>query len=223
MIGWDQFFRGKVAIDWNHLQHRYACRHSKVQQSKNWLTWLIRYMSSQFHTLWISRNKDRHGHDSKSQYQLKLEQARREVAALYALRDQVLPQDHELFCASLESHLTQPLSQLHGWLTLNKPLIQMSVRQARAAYLAKTPRLDSFFKRLPPLRSCQPGRHPSSFPQRKCRSLRMTQFATTITRKTSRTISKSHLNASVAIQLSSSSQKSKPRQRYLFDFFPNHP
>ena len=120
-IGWDQFLRGKLATDWNRLQHRYARKNSKVEQSKNWLSWLIRYMASQFHSLWISRNKDRHGHDTAAQHQSKLAQARREISSLYSHRDHVLPHDRDLFCASLEAHLLQPLSQLHSWLALNKP------------------------------------------------------------------------------------------------------
>ena len=60
-------------MDWSHL--------AKVEQSKNWLPWLIRYMASQFNTLWISRNKDRHSHDTGAQHQSKLAQARRDITS----------------------------------------------------------------------------------------------------------------------------------------------
>ena len=114
-IGWDQFLRGKLAMDWNHLQYRYAYKNAKVEQSENWLPWLIRYMSSQFHTLWISRNKDRHGHDTAAQHQSKLAQAHQDITSLYSHQDHVLSQDRDLFCASLEVHLLQPLSQRLSW------------------------------------------------------------------------------------------------------------
>ena len=110
-------------------------------------------MASQMHALWISRNKDHHGHDTNAQYKSKLDQTRREVSSLYVHIDQVLPQDSSLFCSSLDTQLLQPLSQLQRWLTLNKPLIFMSVRQAKDMALKGTLHLDTFFVKVPPTRS----------------------------------------------------------------------
>jgi exonuclease III len=221
-IGWDHFFRGKLSPDWAHLQYIYACRHNKLEPSKYWTTWLIKYMASQAHNLWLSRNRDRHGHDSAEQYQAKLTQVRRDVTDMYSHLDHVLPDDRELFGASLESHLTQPLSQLQSWLMVNKPLILMSVRQAKDKSLAKTPPLTRFFKTDPKSRS-QNSRARSAKPLKQYRASRMTQFATSILQRRS-TLPKP--NPDPPDPLSSSPPPSpppRPIQRYLFDFFPNHP
>ena len=75
-IGWDHFFRGKWAMHWTTLQYRYAVKHSLLDKSRNWHTWLIKYMATQAFNLWSLRNKKRHGFDSTTQYQAQLEQAR---------------------------------------------------------------------------------------------------------------------------------------------------
>ena len=149
----------------------------------------------------------------------KLSQAQRDIASLYSHRGHVLPQDRDLFCASLEAHLLQPLSQLNSWLVLNKPLILMSVRQAKDASSALTPRLHSFYRKLPPSRShiIHRGRHRSP---RTYRTQRMTQFATRITRPSF------HVTHPRKCSTNSNPPPippARPRQRYLFDFFPNHP
>jgi hypothetical protein len=220
-IGWDHFFRGKLSDDWNRLQYKYACRYSKLEQSKNWIPWLIKYMATQAHNLWLSRNRDRHGHDSASQYHSKMAQARRDVTALYSHIDTVLPQDRDLFCASLELHLLQPLSQLQSWLSLNQPMILSSVRQAKDRSIAKTPRLSRFFTVLQKKKSSikKPPDPPPARP-RVFHPSRMTRFATSVTKR------RSSLPAPVPSS-QPLSQISPPhpriRQRYLFQFFPNHP
>jgi exonuclease III len=220
-IGWDQFLRGKLSEDWNRLQHRYACRHSKNEQSKNWLQWLVRYMASQLYNLWLSRNRDRHGHDSASQYQAKLLQTRRDITEMYSFLDKVLPHDRDLFCSSLDAHLIQPLSQLKGWLAVNKPLILMSVRQAKDQSVAKTPRLTRFFKPSQPSKSFR-GQARHRPPTKNFHPTRMTQFAKSITRRRSK-LPPPKPPPDASASSPPPSPPLKPRQRYLFDFFPNHP
>ena len=74
-----------------------------------------------------------------------LEQARRDVLALYSLQDRVLLVNNTvLFCKSLEDHLAQPLGDLQNWLVINKALILQSVRNA---FCINTHPIQRFFTR----------------------------------------------------------------------------
>lgn len=215
-IGWDHFLRGKFSSEWSRLQFKFAVRHNKVEESKNWLNWLIKYMSMQSHNLWCSRNSKRHGSDRASTRSSKLAQARRDVSALYELRDKVLPNDRVLFCASLEIHLLQPLTQLQNWLIINKELIRLSVRTAAAQAKAKTKPLRSFFPSLG-RKQLTKKRHPSR-PTARSRLIpsRVTAFF-------SLRPPRARVRTTTGSPTPPSSSAPRPRQRYLFDFFPNHP
>ena len=217
LIGWDHFLRGKMDSEWSRLQYKYASQFNLVEASKNWQQWLIKYMATQSYNLWCSRNRLRHGTDIASSCQSKLIQARRDVSALYALQDNVLPQDRDLFCASLEIHLLQPVSQLLNWLSVNKDLIHLSIRTAIAQSKARTRPIKSFFRPLaPPRRSVilQPKQPALS---RSLAVTRLTRFFATTSRQTLST------SAPPGRHPVSATTIPRPRQRYLLDFFPNHP
>lgn len=214
-IGWDHFLRGKLAYEWSEIQTRYAKRYSLTKPSRNWQIWLIKYMATQSQSLWLDRNRSRHGVDGPMAYASQLAQAQRDVTALYELQDKVLPQDRELFCASLELHLLQSLSHLRGWLSVNKELIVLSVRTAASNSRAHTPRITRYF---PKFVRPRPAKHrkKQSKPPRTYHPSRLTKFFTS-TAKTCSTIRQA-VNPPPP-----PSSFSRPRQRYLFDFFPNHP
>lgn len=175
-------------------------------------------MAAQSHSLWCSRNRCPHGSDPSSNRQTQLTQARRDVSALYELQDRVLPGGHDLFCASLEVHLLQPLTHLRHWLVINKDLILHSVRTATAQAKSKTKPIRTFFsslgRRPPP-----PHRLPkASTPKPSLLPLRITHFFPVLSTKPRRSLS--HAPAS---SKPPSASFSRPLQRYLFDFFPNHP
>ena len=44
-IGWDHFIRGKCSQQWTVVQFKYAVRHNLVDQSMNWINWLIKYIN----------------------------------------------------------------------------------------------------------------------------------------------------------------------------------
>ena len=115
---------------WQRLQFKYASRHGLVGKSKNWQTWLIKYIVNQAHALWGMRNRKRHGEDKRATYRASLDQARRDVTAMYSLQSRVLTRDRDLFGTSLDRHLQQPLSQLLNWLSVNKELILMGSQSA---------------------------------------------------------------------------------------------
>ena len=177
-IGWDHFLRGKLARGWTHLQYVYASKHSLLDASKHWHTWLIRYMATQSFQIWDSRNKARHGSDSTSSTKSELAQVHRDITALYELRDQVLPQDRDLFCASLDVHLTRPLAALRGWLAINRDLIRFSVRTANLQAKSGTKPISTFFSSIRRCKGPIRTKKQSPRPHRFFRPSRVTRFFT---------------------------------------------
>ena len=216
-IGWDHFFRGKLSSEWATLQSQYADRHPSHPSSKNWQTLLIRYMATQSHSIWLLRNKSRHGHDAPTRHRQALALAHSAVRSLYQLRDQVLAQDRDLFCSSLDTHLQQPLGQLQGWLSLNKTLIQSSVRAARRKAQANTRPLRAFFPQSTATKSRKktPNSKNPSVPT--FRPSRVTQFFSILPRRDT------PLTSIREQPPPSQSRPPRPRQRYLHDFFSDHP
>ena len=213
-IGWDHFIRGKCSRQWNEVQFKYAVRHNLVDKSKNWLNWLIKYMANQVFNLWSLRNRRRHGTDRQTQHQARLEQARRDVAALYVLQSRVLVQDRDLFCNSLDEHLTHSLSHLKNWLAINKPLILQSVRTAKAQSKLHTHPIRRFFAPNGKVRSSKTTGSIGIQVHKTTKPSLMTRFFPRILR---------HASGPRRQSRRDDRDKSRPSQRYLFDFFPNHP
>jgi predicted nucleic acid-binding OB-fold protein len=79
-----------------------------------------------------------HGRDHITKYQKTTEQIHREITLLYECRDKVQHHDHQLFYDDLTQHLREPLNHLQAWISLNKALILLSVRQSSNQARSKT-------------------------------------------------------------------------------------
>ena len=121
----------------------YASKYKLHDLSDQWIPKLIRLMATATHRLWKQCNSSRHGQTNASQTQANTIQAQRDVTALYSFCNSVLQQDQVLFYVSLDLHLLEPLSRLRAWLTINKRLIEYSVRAARTQAKLKTKNIKS--------------------------------------------------------------------------------
>jgi hypothetical protein len=139
-IGWNNLLRGKFSEDWRYLQDQYCHSHhiQMTHKQRQWLTKLLRTMWIRIHDLWTNRNEDRHGRNSKAQFQASHHQAQRTIRALYLLREKVLSEDRDIFYSDLENHLQQPLRELSAWITAHQGLIAYSVRVANLAARSNT-------------------------------------------------------------------------------------
>ena len=79
------------------------------------------------------RNDTLHGIDQSSIEVARLEKAQRETAALYTVKDCVLPRDNDLFYNSIAEHYEQETTSrgLRQWLHTWKPTILQSVKEAK--------------------------------------------------------------------------------------------
>jgi hypothetical protein len=200
-------------------------KYNLLKESEGWLNKLIRCMANASFELWTSRNECKHGRDNSKKYQASLVQSHRDIKALYLLRNKVLPHDCELFRPTLEEHLSDTLPQLKSWILHNKKLIEFSVRKAQAESKSQTKCIQTYFKpkanrQKKKERRPKPTQTP---PQRPLRTTRITNHF--------------QMNPTSPSQLPCIPEQrpiptitdriihvcSRLHQRYLADFFPDHP
>jgi hypothetical protein len=109
-------------------------------------------MWNRIHTLWLSRNDDRHSRTSKAKTQASHQEAQRTIHSLYLLKDLVLSEDRDLFYDDVTAHPQQPLRELNAWVTTHQGLIAYSVRVAKLAARSNTKPITKHFVHLQPRR-----------------------------------------------------------------------
>ena len=133
--GWEQLFFGRFVLEWAELQEDYLSTlpsRSKYHSGTTWVSGVNQIIWNLVYKTWENRNAAQHGVDAASREIALAEMARKETAALYEVRDRVLPRDYELFYSSLEEHhLQEPTSRgLNQWLTTWQPVIRQSIKTA---------------------------------------------------------------------------------------------
>ena len=100
---------------------------------------------------WETRNDAQHGVDAVTREIALVTMARKQTAAMYEIRHDVLPRDHSLFYSNLdEHHQREPTSRgLTQWLSTWQPVILQSVKEAvRLGIQGMTP-ITQYFPALP--------------------------------------------------------------------------
>mmetsp|Transcript_32276 Transcript_32276/g.48152 ORF Transcript_32276/g.48152 Transcript_32276/m.48152 type:complete len:192 (-) Transcript_32276:208-783(-) len=136
---------------------------------EHWVRTLIKLIWEQCHTIWLTRKKDRHGHDKASSAQISADQTCRKIAALYLLRDHVEDSVKDIFHQDLNKHLEDHPTELRNWLTIYKPVIMKSSRSVKQAAKANTRQLSAYFEKITRIRPTRkpPNRPPRPKPPRK--------------------------------------------------------
>jgi hypothetical protein len=114
-VGWNQLLYGRFVTDWIALQEEFlkSCpRRKKKQSGSTWVSGIVSIIWKNIYSEWENRNKARHGHDKTTKETALIEQAQRETAELYAIREE-LPQEHrDVFYETLEEHFEQEQSSI---------------------------------------------------------------------------------------------------------------
>jgi hypothetical protein len=220
---WDHFIRGKVSKEWNQVQYQHAKCYGMVKQSEGWMLGLIKLMANSSFQLWELRNQCRHGHDNATRQQSMHDQAHREIRCLYQLKNLTLPQDLNLFCHSVDEHLTETVPQLRTWIIHNKKLILHSVRVAKAQAKLHTHRIQRFFPQQGVCQSTTAQNHSTTAPRRHRITCISTYFTTlprtSIRQQALQTVAEDNaliLNAPLRHII-------RRRQLNIPDLFPDHP
>jgi hypothetical protein len=154
--GWEQLFFGRFVLEWSELQEDFLATlptRSKYHSGMTWVSGVHQIIWKHVYKTWENRNAAQHGVDAASREIALAEMAMRETAALYDVRDQVLPRDYELFYSSLdEHHLQEPTSRgLNQWLTTWQPVIHLSIKTATKLGTRGLASIRQYIRPLPPI------------------------------------------------------------------------
>ena len=130
-IGQEQLFLGRFSSQWAHLQDAYLQRvslSSPFFSGTRIITATINIIWLHVYNLWLRRNQDLHGDSPETIETADYAQAKREVLALYALKDKVQASDVILFYDTPELHFSIDTTSLalRHWLNTWRPVILRS-------------------------------------------------------------------------------------------------
>ena len=131
IIGWSNAFRGRLSLQWNTLHRSQRLTGRPLDLSTPWTTQIATRLLSFHHTTWIARNGVRHGTDPESSRAAKRSDLHHVITKLYEARDQVHPDDLDIFQSPLEELLERPTSHLRRWVSTWRPVIDASCLRAR--------------------------------------------------------------------------------------------
>jgi exonuclease III len=150
-IGWPQIFNGRMSLKWQTLQQEYLTRTGNLSKNRTghqWTKAIITHTWDQWMELWEERNRICHGIDNIHRHNLQSEQAKAELEAIYANRDNMLPQDRDLLFSSLAEHMHQKgnLQTLRNWLNLHRDLFKASITEAQRRSVQGVHSITSYFR-----------------------------------------------------------------------------
>mmetsp|Transcript_6236 Transcript_6236/g.17580 ORF Transcript_6236/g.17580 Transcript_6236/m.17580 type:complete len:210 (-) Transcript_6236:28-657(-) len=159
-LGWQQLFFGRFVKSWRHLQeqHLHTVPHRKSHhKGTTWVTGITKILWTHVHNNWTLRNDARHGHDQETKEQKCIEQAQREIVAIYSTRTEVMPRDRACFYPSTDTHFTHETTsrQLRQWINTWQPLFLLSIKEARRTHTTQFP----CYRFLPKATALPPTKH----------------------------------------------------------------
>ena len=118
-IGLDQLILGRFSLLWSTHQDSFSASSPDTAISgPRFVTGTIKIVWAHTYKLWLTRNEALHGSTPQTHETAAYDQAKCEVAALYAIRHTVLPRDASLFYDSLDTHFSIDTTSvaLRSWL-----------------------------------------------------------------------------------------------------------
>ena len=151
-IGWDQLVFGRFASDWRvlHTEQLNDIKNTEKHNSgKTWITFVTAIIWKHTFVNWEVRNGMQHGIDFTSREKVLIEQAKRETEALYEIKNQVAPNNQELYYHSVEHHYEQePTARgLRQWINTWKPVLLKSAQTAATKGINGIRSISTYFQR----------------------------------------------------------------------------
>jgi hypothetical protein len=155
-IGWKQLLLGRFSVKWLEYQAQHL-RINKIpftnfNHGPVWLSTLIIRIWNHCYTLWESRNKAKHGHDTETERAALLAQVQQRMAVMYELKNRCFPSDRlKWFHSSLEEHITKEphLYQQQAWLETYEPMIRRTIHERDRVIQQRLHTIDEYFPPLP--------------------------------------------------------------------------
>ena len=140
-LGWINFLRGFVTIEWTSVEQS----SSKFHPAKPTILSCLPTLWSSIFQIWSFRCDQRHSKSLQHHESELRRQALLQVTNLYSLRQRVLPTDRHIFYSDMSAHLTESTSNLQAWLANHQPYLHQSVLQAQQQHITHTRSISSYF------------------------------------------------------------------------------
>ena len=138
-------------LEWAELQEEFLAslpKRSKYHSGKTWVSSINQIIWKHVYEAWLAKND---AVDAATREVALATMARKQTAALYKIRADVLPRDHSLFYSNIdEHHNREPTSRgLNQWLITWQPVILQSVKEAARLGTRGMASLRQYFPALP--------------------------------------------------------------------------
>ena len=147
LIGWRQFFQGKISVDWLALQGTKQLDNGNKLAEHIWGANIVEHTLKSMSELWKQRNEDVHGKTASDQTKKKREALGHRIRVLHEYRDKCRPSDQYLFHENVDKFIKEaPISHLANYLKSNKKAIQNSMKQAAKGAVRGTTSIMQYFQ-----------------------------------------------------------------------------
>jgi len=153
-IGWDNLMFGRVATEWQNLQHQYYRSISSRRSAERWAADITYHLLQFSHALWMARNRFLHERDEQGLLLAEGQNLTDAITQSYLRgRRALLPADYHLLeTRSLEQLLKQQPSEKYTWLGA----IRLAHRLAKDTRGTEQARLRESMRRYLNGQGCQP-------------------------------------------------------------------
>jgi hypothetical protein len=134
-IGWPQLLLGRWSQQWSRSQSAYISGSTTPPTFSNhgpmWASILIRVIWKHCYQEWLTRNEARHGKDQAAQTPIRIRNAKRQIRALYMLRNKCLADgQRKFFYQDIDTHFTREphIHSLETWIITFEPMIRSQVK-----------------------------------------------------------------------------------------------
>jgi hypothetical protein len=147
-IGWNNFYRGQIALEWlTAQQEQYEGKYKTKQDTEQWATTIIKAIWHRFLNIWESRKEDQHGRDLIQQKEKERNLLLKRTRKLYEKIQQYDEQDKRYFREPIEHWEQATNKNIKEWLVITEKLAEKSKERATKKVQQNQPRITSHFNR----------------------------------------------------------------------------
>ena len=123
-------FKGLWSKQWLSAHATY-CEENKLPHAENWTVGVTHLCWTMWLKLWGIRNGHHHGIEQDDKTRRNREKWIYKLKDLYHKKSKTLAMDQDIYRNSLEEHLTESTFKIKTWVTMNAPLIRLSMKEKR--------------------------------------------------------------------------------------------
>lgn len=138
-IGWLNLFKGLWSKRWLSIHEEY-CENNNIPQNRLWTIGVTSLCWTMWLKLWKKRNWYHHGVEQYTKLQKRRQKLEYQLKYLYDKKSKTLAMDQDIFRDSVEEHLVESTFRIKMWISINKPLISLSMKEKKKKEKSKNVR-----------------------------------------------------------------------------------